>query len=129
MTAHEHVGERIEPATFVFQIEGTSPDGEVVFSDVRSMIFNEAGRQEIEINNLPVGTKVVVKEIYAGGNYKISGNDTLKVTIEADDSAAEVNFTNSYDNTFKGGGSVTNTIIDAEQVEQNYSQEIDEEAK
>ena len=32
-------------------------------------------------------------------------------------------FTNSYNKTYKGGGSVTNTITDASQAEQNYAQE------
>ena len=93
------------------------------------MVFNGADTQSIVIEDLPVGALVTVTEVYAGGNYKSADGAVKKTTIIRDElkteevELAEIKFTNTYNDTYKGGGSVTNTITDASQAEQNYAQE------
>ena len=104
----ENVEGRLDPATFVFSLDFYEED-ELIRSDVVSMVFNSAGADYVEIQDIPIGTKIVVSEVYAGGNYKISGSTSQTVTIESS-AAMEVQFTNNYDDTWKGGGSVTNSL-------------------
>ena len=71
-------------------------------------------------------------EVYAGGNYKSADGPTKETTILRDEIDTEevemavVEFTNIYNNTFKGGGSVTNTITGADEAEQDYALETGE---
>ena len=121
LDAHEHVafGDRIDPATFIFRVDVTYR-GKKVYSDVITMVFDKAETQTFEIANLPVGAEAVVEEIYSGGNYKISDKEKAKqtVTIIADNAEtkdvvemAQTAFTNVYDTTWNGGGSVNNHFV------------------
>ena len=128
---HEQVdfGNRIDPASFIFRVDITAPNDEVIYSDVVTLVFTEGGTQTYEIGDLPAGSVAHVEEIYAGGNYTISGDSVREVTIVKDDKSTEeaevtkAEFTNTYNDTYKGGGSVTNTITDADKAEQSYAQE------
>ncbi len=95
------------PAVFVFQVEAEL-EGEVVYSDVVTLTFTEAGQKTALLENkIPVGAKVTVTEIYSGASYKITSADEQKVTIEAD-KIASVEFSNDHDTTNHGGGGVNN---------------------
>lgn len=102
--------------TFVFQVEGTKTDidtGEtkVVYSDVVSMTFKNAGTDSILIEDIPAGAVVTVTEIYSGASYKLISDPSKTVTILADgeDGApVEVEFINTHDDTNDGGHGVVN---------------------
>ena len=94
------------PATFVFDVEGTL-DGKQVYSNSFSVNFNEPGTKSIPIDNLPAGTVVRVTEVYSGANYTAAVTEADPVTISVDQ-IAQARFSNTYDNPYKGGGSVTN---------------------
>ena len=134
LTNHEHVEftreddpdkvVRADQVTCVFDV--TVRQGEdIVFSNVYTRIFDGAGSMEpIIIEDLPVKSVAEVKEVYAG-NYAADESYTGEraITIEADNYDAEGNkiiqtetaeFTNTYQNTWRGGGSVTNKYKMAE---------------
>lgn len=116
-----------DPATFVFQVEANlteeTTDGPVttkVYSNVIPMVFgpSSTGRQEYPINNLPAGAEVTIKEVYKGANYKIVTGDTDEKTgVVSAEEIVEIEFTNDYNDTYHGGGSVTN----------KYAMEADQE--
>lgn len=96
-----------EPAMFVFQIEAVL-DGETVYSDVESLIFEEAGRQKIRLENqFPAGAQVTVTEVYSGAVYHLETEESQTVEIVAD-SAGLAEFINDYEEEQKGGHGVVN---------------------
>lgn len=94
-------------ATFVFDIEGKDPNGTVVYSNVVSATFSEAGRQEILVTRIPAGTTVTVTEVYSGANCTLTASDNGPQVIVAED-VAGVSFTNAYDEEAKSGYGVEN---------------------
>ena len=87
----------LKDALFVFQVEGTR-HGEQVYSDVVSIKFDEAGKKSVLVEDLPAGTVVTVKEVYAGGSYSNTSGETQEAVIVAEgvtDQPASVSFTNT----------------------------------
>ncbi len=122
-------------ATFVFGIEATKTDLDVkegdldrikvVYSDVVSMTFTEAGTDSITIKNLPAGAEVTVTEIYSGASYKLTTEPSVTKKIRAGEEA-EVTFENTYDYRFNGGSGVVNSFIyDSETKEWQHVQSED----
>lgn len=101
-----------DPATFVFNVEAVL-DGSVVYSNVLSLSFTEAGQKQTVLEGIPVGAEVTVKEVYSGTAYKVVSDDTQTATIVANE-VASVAFTNDYDDSNRGGGSVTNHFANSE---------------
>lgn len=113
---HENVEARIDETTFVFRVLVKLGD-DIVYDDIVTMVFSEAGNKTVTIEDLPAGATAVVEEIYAGGNYTVEPSDSgiVTVTINAppadgeEDNTAEAKFTNTHDGGFSGGHSVENT--------------------
>lgn len=115
---------RADQVTCVFDVTVRQGE-ETVFSNVYTMVFDGAGSADpIVIEDLPVKSVAEVKEVYAG-NYAAAESYTKEnaITIEADSYDADGNktintrtaaFTNSYQKTWRGGGSVTNRYKTAE---------------
>ena len=102
----------LKDALFVFQVEGTR-HGEQVYSDVVSIKFNQAGEKSVLVKHLPAGTKVTVKEVYAGGSYSNTSGDTQETVIVAEgitDNPASVSFTNTYNGKLIPGTGIVNHI-------------------
>lgn len=102
----------LKDALFVFQVEGTRND-EQVYSDVVSIKFNQAGEKSVLVKDLPAGTKVTVKEVYAGGSYSNTSGDTQETVIVAEgstDNPASVSFTNTYNGKLIPGTGIVNHI-------------------
>ena len=102
----------LKDALFVFQVEGTR-NGEQVYSDVVSIKFNQAGKKSVLVKHLPAGTKVTVKEVYAGGSYSNTSGDTQEKVIVAEgitDNPASVSFTNTYNGKLIPGTGIVNHI-------------------
>ncbi len=99
------------PVTFVFSITATLEE-KVVFEDVASLTFSQAGTQTYTIvGKIPVGAQVTVTEIYSGAGYAISGASEATVTMsEQEDGSvsAEVSFTNDYNGENKVGYGILN---------------------
>lgn len=95
-----------DPATFVFEVEAVLKD-KVVYSDVVSLSFTEPGEKKVLLEKLPVGAQVTVTEVYSGAVYKPTSSAEQTVVIEAEKAVWTV-FDNDYNETNKGGGSVTN---------------------
>lgn len=96
-----------DPAVFVFQVEAEL-DGKIVYSDIVTMTFTEAGQKKVLLENkIPVGAQVKVTEVYSGASYKITSAKEQSVTIEAE-KVVQVEFTNDHEPTNHGGGGVNN---------------------
>ena len=105
-----------DPATFVFRVTGVLGE-ETVFDDMVSLTFTPediAGQKSVILEDrIPVGTVVTVTEEYSGGVYGQISVTPDPVTIEANN-IVSVPFTNDYNETDRGGGSVTNSFNQSE---------------
>lgn len=119
----------LKDALFVFQVEGTR-NGEKVYSDVVSIKFNQAGKKSVLVKHLPAGTKVTVKEVYAGGSYSNTSGDTQETVIVAEgitDNPASVSFTNTYNGKLIPGTGIVNHFENKDG-EWSWEQQTDEPA-
>lgn len=119
----------LKDALFVFQVEGTR-NGEQVYSDVVSIKFNQAGKKSVLVKHLPAGTKVTVKEVYAGGSYSNTSGDTQETVIVAEgvtDNPASVSFTNTYNGKLIPGTGIVNHFENKDG-EWSWEQQTDEPA-
>lgn len=80
---------------FAFDVEAYDKDGNVVFSDIASIRFDSPGLKSAVIDNIPAGSKVVVKEVYAAGSYQVTSSDNVETEIIAGDTV-DADFTNDY---------------------------------
>ena len=139
LNTHEIVdfGGRNDPATFVFDVNVKDKDGKEVYANVISMVFDGAGGpQEKIISGLPIGAMADVTEVYAG-NYKTSQKYTGieikgdEITTAADGTETRVintetaAFTNDWNDTWDGGGSVTNTYETAEKTNTDGTESVE----
>ena len=80
---------------FAFDVEAYDRDGNVVFSDIASIRFDSTGAKSVVIDNIPTGSRVIVKEVYAAGIYQVTSSDSIETQIVAGETA-DVDFTNDY---------------------------------
>ena len=104
------------PAYFVYQVEAVKEDCDtkekrIVYSDVVSMEFNEAGSKQLVINDIPAGAVVTVTEVYSGASYELKSDKTIETVIEADGSElyATAEFVNEYNEGLNTGSGVVNS--------------------
>ena len=106
-----------EPATFVFEVTVTPPEGEgEPYSMVKSIVLSTAGVSDpVVIDHLLAGSVIEVKEIYAGSRYKQEGSVVItdpeggSSNIVVADETLGFSFKNDYGDNDRGGGSVKNT--------------------
>ena len=72
------------PATFVFRITGTTPDGKAYQGTV-SFDYTGGAGGTAELTHIPAGTTVTVIEEYDGAGYRKVSGDGSTATIVADD--------------------------------------------
>lgn len=96
-----------DPATFVFQVEAVL-GGKKVYSNVVTLVFDKEGKKELLVENIPVGSKVTVTEVYNGASYSLVTDQKKTVTIDAEGFVSTVDFTNKYDGRENGGHGITN---------------------
>ncbi len=94
------------PATFVFRIDASLEDG-WTYSDVVGLDFSAPGQQRYVVENLPVGAKVTVTEIYSGATYELTTEASVDTVIEAEN-MVQAAFTNTYSRKNRDGHGVTN---------------------
>ena len=112
--------ETLGDAVFVFQVEGTRDtmvngtlvEDMVVYSNVLTLNFNEPGKKQARVDDIPAGASVTVTEVYSGASYElVEGEDGYTVVILADgaeEGPATVSFVNDYDDRLITGGGVVN---------------------
>ena len=112
-------------ASFIFQVEAVR-DGEKVYSNVVSLVFDGPGTKSIELEGLPAGATVTVKEVYTGASYQAVTSPVQTTVIVADGmegAPASVSFENTYDEHLRGGTSVVNRFIHNEDGSFDWEQE------
>lgn len=98
--------ENSSPATFVFDIVGKIDD-ETVYTNVTSLTFSAAGLETAVVDKIPVGTHVVVKEIYSGVSYELTTDAEAETVIlipvdEETEMTAENTATIRFGNQYNG---------------------------
>ncbi len=115
------------PATFVFSIEAYEDETmeTLVYSNVESIVMTGSGTQTVLLENcIPVGSYVIVREVYSGASYEIVGSDEQVTTIRPIGSDhANVTFTNDSNDTDRHGSSVTNRYTYDERQSMNEPQQ------
>lgn len=99
------------PATFIFQVDWD--DAGQHHSSVRTVTFDQPGQRVVLAENLPVGAKVTVTEVYSGAGYKLINDQVQTVVIEPDETA-QVEFINDYDGGGSGGVVINHFTYDGE---------------
>ncbi len=108
--------EASSPVTFVFDIVGTIDD-EKVYSNVTSLTFSEAGLETALVEGIPVGTHVVVTEVYSGVSYELTtdaeAETDILVPVEKGteltaDNTATVRFGNKFNGKIPHGYGIKN---------------------
>lgn len=97
-------------ASFVFKVEAEK-DGESVYSDVVSLVFDGTGTKSALIEHIPAGATVTVTEIYSGSSYTATTateQTTVIIAEDEDGSPVHVAFENEYDHHLNGGSSIVN---------------------
>ena len=112
--------ETLGDAVFVFQVEGTRDtmvngtlvEDMVVYSNVLTLNFNEPGKKQARVDDIPAGASVTVTEVYSGASYElIQGENGYTVVILADgeeEGPVKVVFVNDYDDRLIRGSGVVN---------------------
>lgn len=101
--------DNLKLATFVFHVVATSPNGSITYyDDYVSIDFDGPGTKSVEINDIPIGAKVTVEEVYDGSCYKLLGDQKIEKTISGDKESFIFTFVNEYDWTQTGGHGINN---------------------
>ena len=98
--------ETSQPVYFVFRIDAIY-QGQMVYSDVKTLEFTAAGQQKVHLDGLPIGAEVTVTEVYSGASYKLVTDEVQKTVVGAG-AFKQVDFINDYDYKTNGGGAVEN---------------------
>ena len=104
-------------ATFVFQIDITTPDNKKE-TRIEELTFDAAGSHSVTIEKIPAGSHVTVTEVYSGASYELTSENGVTATIVANDEkesgqtgeTAVVSFTNKHDGRTNGGYGVKNNF-------------------
>lgn len=84
-------------------LNGDSARGKLVYSNVVTIDFSQAGTQQALIEHIPAGAMVTVEEVYTGATYEATSPATAEAQI-VKGAAASVDFSNTYDDTLTGNG-------------------------
>ena len=83
---------------------------QLVYSNLATLTFNEAGADELTIEGIPAGAEVTIEEVYSGATYKLVSDRVQNVVIDNHETAV-VTFENTYDDTLEGNGTaIVNTF-------------------
>lgn len=104
-------------ATFVFQIDITTPD-EKKETRIEELTFSAAGNDSVTITKIPAGFHVKVTEVYSGASYELASAKSQETDIianpeketEVEFRPAEVSFINKHDGRTNGGYGVKNNF-------------------
>lgn len=104
-------------ATFVFQIDITTPD-EKKETRIEELTFSAAGNDSVTITKIPAGSHVKVTEVYSGASYELASAKSQETDIianpeketEVEFRPAEVSFINKHDGRTNGGYGVKNNF-------------------
>lgn len=106
-----------DKATFVFQIDITTPDNKKE-TRIEELTFDAAGSHSVTIEKIPAGSHVTVTEVYSGASYELASAKSQEADIianpekksEVEFRPAKVSFTNKHDGRTNGGYGVKNNF-------------------
>ena len=106
-----------DKATFVFQIDITTPDNKKE-TRIEELTFDAAGSHSVTIEKIPAGSHVTVTEVYSGASYELASAKSQETDIianpekksEVEFRPAKVSFTNKHDGRTNGGYGVKNNF-------------------
>lgn len=106
-----------DKATFVFQIDITTPDNKKE-TRIEELTFSAAGSHSVTIEKIPAGSHVKVTEVYSGASYELASAKSQETDIianpeketEVEFKPAEISFINKHDGRTNGGYGVKNNF-------------------
>ena len=106
-----------DKATFVFQIDITTPDNKKE-TRIEELTFDAAGSHSVTIEKIPAGSHVTVTEVYSGASYELASAKSQETDIianpekksEVEFRPAEVSFINKHDGRTNGGYGIRNNF-------------------
>ena len=106
-----------DKATFVFQIDITTPDNKKE-TRIEELTFDAAGSHSVTIEKIPAGSHVTVTEVYSGASYELASAKSQETDIianpekksEVEFRPAKVSFINKHDGRTNGGYGVKNNF-------------------
>ena len=106
-----------DKATFVFQIDITTPDNKKE-TRIEELTFDAAGSHSVTIEKIPAGSHVTVTEVYSGASYELASAKSQETDIianpeketEVEFKPAKVSFINKHDGRTNGGYGVRNNF-------------------
>lgn len=106
-----------DKATFVFQIDITTPDNKKE-TRIEELTFDAAGSHSVTIEKIPAGSHVTVTEVYSGASYELASAKSQETDIianpeketEVEFKPAKVSFINKHDGRTNGGYGVKNNF-------------------
>ena len=106
-----------DKATFVFQIDITTPDNKKE-TRIEELTFDVAGSHSVTIEKIPAGSHVTVTEVYSGASYELASAKSQETDIianpeketEVEFRPAEVSFINKHDGRTNGGYGIRNNF-------------------
>ena len=107
-------GMPVTASTCVLEINIETPKGETEQRIAAADFTGTAGAGSTQVGKIPAGSKVTVKEIYAGAGYKQESGpvpaEVIIIAVGEKSELVKVNFTNATDNTTTGGYGIINTF-------------------
>lgn len=111
--------------TLVYSVKGYDKNDNLVYDKILTLALNKGGEYDpIVLNDIPVGTRVVVTEEYSGASYELISKEGDEQTIvPIDEEKPQIaRFTNKYNDIPYSGYGVTNTFTYEEK-------EVDDQTK
>lgn len=104
-----------EAATFVFEVTVTTPAGpggepvSETYTRTTGITFNGPNKQWVEMDRIPVGSTVTVKEVYSGASYSLTVPDDSEQTVSAAE-IVEFKFENTPTTEHRSGSGIVNSF-------------------
>lgn len=112
-----------EAATFIFQVDYTTPRGEDK-TELVTVTFGagDGSTGSASVDEIPAGSQVTVTEIYSGASYELAASEGTEAVIAAGETA-QARFTNTYNGSWNGGYGVVNSYTVDENGQYQWSQQ------
>lgn len=105
--------------TLIFSVKGYDKNDNLVYDKILTLALNKGGEYDpIVLDDIPVGTRVVVTEDYSGASYELVSKEGDEQTIEPfnEKELQIARFENKYNDIPFSGYGVTNTFTYEEKV-------------
>ena len=80
-----------------------------MYQNIAGITFKSGGTESVEVDRIPVGAIITVKEVYSGSHYSPVGSTTVEGIVITAEEIKEAKFENKYGGR-NGGHGIINEI-------------------